>query len=237
MIWKRREEHLGRSLDSHEDEGRGVVSSSGGARYPLDSDRSDLDGGGDQTGSDGHQSRSGDSQTASDGSQSPSGDSQIGSDGSFPSGSSQTGSDGSRYSEHPPHPRPEEPRRHPEKQEDDPQPPDYLASAARARAQKERDERRRAPGSWMPGPDDFDRDPEPRDDTEFGTDGPVREYASRQIGVRLRPKQFERLLEAARLYGVRPTTMARMMIVRGTNALHDAELRSRARELRDAGSE
>jgi hypothetical protein len=110
---------------------------------------------------------------------------------------------------------------------------DYISAMARARQRKERDEQRRAPGTWLPGSDDFDRDPEPGDDTGFGVDGPVREYASRQLGLRLRPKQFERLLETARLYGVRPTTMARMMVVRGINAIYDAELRSRARDLRD----
>jgi hypothetical protein len=89
----------------------------------------------------------------------------------------------------------------------------------------------------MPGPGELERDFEPADDTEFGTDGPAREYTSRQLGIRLRPKHYERLLECARLYGVRPTTFARMMIVRGTNAIHEAELRARARELRDAGSE
>ena len=31
--------------------------------------------------------------------------------------------------------------------------------------------------------------------------------------------------------------MARMMIVRGTNAIHDAELRARAREVNEFGSE
>jgi hypothetical protein len=108
---------------------------------------------------------------------------------------------------------------------------------ARAAAEKERDERRRTPATWMPGPEDLDRDPEPRDETEFGTDGAPREYTSRQIGIRLRPQHFERLLEAAALYGVRPTTMARMMIVRGINAIHDAELRARAREWRESESE
>ena len=42
-----------------------------------------------------------------------------------------------------------------------------------------------------------------------------------------------RLLQAAELYGVRPTTLARMMVVRGVNAIHDAELARRARLLRD----
>ncbi len=92
--------------------------------------------------------------------------------------------------------------------------PDYAKSLAKAAAQKRRDERNRAPGTWMPGSEDLDRDPQPGDDTDW-----------------------ERLLEAARLYGVRPTTMARMMIVRGTNAICDAELRARARELTETGSE
>jgi hypothetical protein len=48
--------------------------------------------------------------------------------------------------------------------------------------------------------------------------------------------RYERLLECAPLYGVRPTTFARMMIVRGTNAIHEAELRARARDVRDAGA-
>jgi hypothetical protein len=115
--------------------------------------------------------------------------------------------------------------------------PDFFRTMVEAAARKEREERNRAPGLWMPGPDELDRDPEPGDDTDFGTDGPEREYTSRQLGVRLRPKHFERLLEAARLYGVRPTTMARMMIIRGINAIHEGELRARARELRDLGSE
>jgi hypothetical protein len=106
-----------------------------------------------------------------------------------------------------------------------------------AATRKERDERNRAPGVWLPGSEDLDRDPEPGDDTDFGTDGPERDYTSRQLGIRLRPKHWERLLDCARVYGVRPTTMARMMIVRGTNAIHDAELRARARELKEYGSE
>jgi hypothetical protein len=115
--------------------------------------------------------------------------------------------------------------------------PDFARTMAEAAARKQQDERNRAPGTWMPGPEDLDRDPEPGDETDFGTDGPKREYTSRQLGIRLRPKHFERLLDAARLYGVRPTTMARMMIVRGTNAIYDAELRARARELKEFGSE
>jgi hypothetical protein len=116
-------------------------------------------------------------------------------------------------------------------------PPNYAASLAKVATQRERDERNRAPGTWMPGPEDLDRDPEPADSTDFGTDGPERDYSSRQLGIRLRPKHWERLLDAARMYGVRPTTMARMMIVRGTNAIYEAEMRARAREWRESGSE
>jgi hypothetical protein len=116
-------------------------------------------------------------------------------------------------------------------------PSDCAVSLAKAATQREQDERNRAPGTWMPGPEDLDRDSEPGDNTDFGTDGPERDYTSRQLGVRLRPKHWERLLDAARMYGVRPTTMARMMIVRGTNAIHEAEMRARAREWRESGSE
>ena len=110
---------------------------------------------------------------------------------------------------------------------------DLAGVMGRAESRRRQQEQRRVPGTWMPGPEDLDRDREPGDDTGFGVDGPTREYASRQLGVRLRPEQFERLLEAARLYGVRPTTLARMMIVRGTKAIQEAETRARARELRE----
>jgi hypothetical protein len=102
---------------------------------------------------------------------------------------------------------------------------------ARAESRRRRDQERRAPGTWMPGSEDLDRDPRPGDGTGFAVDGPKREYASHQLGVRLRPEQFDRVREAARLYGVRPTTLARMMIIRGTKAIEEAENRARAREL------
>jgi hypothetical protein len=139
----------------------------------------------------------------------------------------QTGSDGTRSST-------DRPSLQPELEAEE---PDFFSTLARTAARKERDEERRAPGTWMPGHEDLDRDPAPGDGTDFGTDGPEREYTSRQLGLRLRPKHYDRLVDAARLYGVRPTTMARMMIVRGTNAIHDAELRARARELKESGSE
>ena len=43
--------------------------------------------------------------------------------------------------------------------------------------------------------------------------------------MRLRPTDFERLRRVAELYGVRPTTLARMMVIRGVGAILDAELR------------
>jgi hypothetical protein len=53
---------------------------------------------------------------------------------------------------------------------------------------------------------------------------------SQQLGLRLRPKHFEQLGKVADLYGVRPTAMARMMVIRGINAVLDAERRRMARE-------
>src|SRR5919198_5014084 len=84
-------------------------------------------------------------------------------DGPAASDGDQTGSDGTRD-------RTGTPQSGPSSQpDDDRQPPDYAALLARAAAQRERDERNRAPGTWMPGPEDFDRDPDSGDDTEFGT--------------------------------------------------------------------
>jgi hypothetical protein len=187
----------------------------------MDPDEKRGTGGGLNTGGARYPDESDRSRGDSGGHQTGSGSTQTG------SGSYQTGSDGTRSSSGAPS----------SASNGEAAPPSYFQSMAEAAARKARDEERRAPGVWMPGPDDFDRDPEPGDGTDFGTDGPEREYTSRQLGLRLRPKHYERLLEAARLYGVRPTTMARMMIVRGTKAIHDAELRARARELRDSGSE
>ncbi len=50
---------------------------------------------------------------------------------------------------------------------------------------------------------------------------------SKQVGVRLRPAQWNRLLLVARWSGVRPTTMARILINRGARAIIDEELRYR----------
>jgi hypothetical protein len=46
--------------------------------------------------------------------------------------------------------------------------------------------------------------------------------ADRQVGFRLKPDDYERLGRVARLYGVRPSALARLLTVRGVNlALHD----------------
>lgn len=50
---------------------------------------------------------------------------------------------------------------------------------------------------------------------------------SQQVGVRLQPAQWKRLLLVAQWSGVRPTTMARILINRGARAIIDEELRHR----------
>lgn len=45
--------------------------------------------------------------------------------------------------------------------------------------------------------------------------------------VRMTPTQYELLGEAAKLYGVPPTTLARMLIKRGVSAILDEERRDR----------
>jgi hypothetical protein len=46
---------------------------------------------------------------------------------------------------------------------------------------------------------------------------------ARQVGFRLGPDDYERLQRAARLYAMRPSTLARLLTVRGVNlALHEA---------------
>ena len=65
---------------------------------------------------------------------------------------------------------------------------------------------------------------------ETAQDATPRKPLSRQVGVRLQPAQWKRLLLVAEWSGVRPTTMARMLINRGARAIIDEELRHR-REL------
>jgi hypothetical protein len=51
---------------------------------------------------------------------------------------------------------------------------------------------------------------------------PLARGASRQVGFRLAPEDHERLRRVARMYGMRPSALARVLTVRGVNlALHD----------------
>lgn len=45
----------------------------------------------------------------------------------------------------------------------------------------------------------------------------------RQVGIKLRPDDYEALARAARLYGARPTTLARLLVNRGVRAVLEAE--------------
>src|SRR4051794_38779996 len=108
----------------------------------------------------------------------------------------------------------------------------YAQVAAKARSEKER----RDPSIWLPGGDELDAE-EGRDasrETRFSADS----WSGRgnpQVSVRLRPLDFGRLRQAADLYGVRPTTLARMMVIRGVGAILDAELRRDGEFLRERG--
>jgi hypothetical protein len=101
-----------------------------------------------------------------------------------------------------------------------------------AAKERERKKRERDPGLWLPGSDDLDQEHTLADaETRFSRDS----YGGRgnpQLSVRLRPHDFERLRRAAELYGVRPTTFARMMVIRGVRAILDAELRKDGEYLR-----
>jgi hypothetical protein len=87
---------------------------------------------------------------------------------------------------------------------------------------------------WLPGGNDLDQERGlPADsETRFNRDA----WGGRgnpQVSIRLRPFDFRRLRRAAELYGVRPTTLARMMVIRGVNAILDAELRRDGEFLRE----
>jgi hypothetical protein len=47
---------------------------------------------------------------------------------------------------------------------------------------------------------------------------------------------FDRLRGAADLYGVRPTTLARMRVIRGVSEVLDAELRKQGDDFRNRGN-
>jgi hypothetical protein len=55
---------------------------------------------------------------------------------------------------------------------------------------------------------------------EIAEIGAVRRRAPvRQVGIKLRPADYEALASAAFLYGVRPSTMARLLVNRGARAV------------------
>jgi hypothetical protein len=100
-----------------------------------------------------------------------------------------------------------------------------------SKVRKEKAER--DPAISLPGEDDLDQEGTYVDEeTKFSGDG-WRGRGNPQVGVRLRPRDFERLGEAASLFGVRRTTFARMMIIRGVKAVLDAERRRDGEFLRE----
>jgi hypothetical protein len=109
----------------------------------------------------------------------------------------------------------------------------YQAFAEAATKERERKKKEREPEICMPDGGDLDQEVGPEDaETRFSRDA----WGGRgnpQVSVRLRPRDAERLRRAADLYGVRPTTFARMMVIRGVGAVLDAELRRHGEFLRD----
>jgi hypothetical protein len=107
----------------------------------------------------------------------------------------------------------------------------YEAFALSAR--KVRSEKEQAAAAGLPGPDDLDKERAlPDEETRFSRDA----WGGRgnpQVSIRLRPHDFERLDRAAELYGVRRTTLARMMVIRGVKAILDTELRREGEFLRE----
>ncbi|HSJ17031.1 MAG TPA: hypothetical protein VK920_02945 [Solirubrobacterales bacterium] len=67
------------------------------------------------------------------------------------------------------------------------------------------------PAASMPGDDIADI-------ARVGRRKPVR-----QVGIKLRPDDYDALARAARLYGARPTTLARLLVNRGVRAVLDVE--------------
>jgi hypothetical protein len=120
-----------------------------------------------------------------------------------------------------------------DQQDDDDLVDPFTAYAHAVANNRERKKREREPGIWLPDSDDLDQERLPEDaETRFSRDA----WGGRgnpQVSVRLRPRDFERLRQAADLHGVRPTTFARMMVIRGVGAVLDAELRRQGEFLRD----
>jgi hypothetical protein len=79
------------------------------------------------------------------------------------------------------------------------------------------------PGEWLPGGSLADgREPARRP-----------KLAYRQVGVKLSWSQYRELQHAAELYGVTPTTLARMMVNRGTRAILESNRRDAVRFSRE----
>ena len=155
--------------------------------------------------------------------QSGSEEQQHTSDGYQPGSEGGGSSDGYQAGSEEPTPLPDAP--HPQPQADDEPMDPYVAYAQAAAREREDRKREREPAIWLPESDQLDADPGLVDtETRFSRDG----WGGRgnpQVSVRLRPRDFERLSQAANLYGVPRTTFARMMVIRGVGAVLDAELR------------
>jgi hypothetical protein len=109
---------------------------------------------------------------------------------------------------------------------------DPLQAFAEVVAKVRQEGRKEDPGIWLPGTDDLDtQDGLADSETRFSHDA----WGGRgnpQVSIRLRPADFERLGKAADLYGVRRTTLARMMVIRGVTAILDTEMRRQGEFLR-----
>jgi hypothetical protein len=103
-------------------------------------------------------------------------------------------------------------------------------------ASKVHSEKAESPAIRLPGADDLDKEQALADEeTRFSRDA----WGGRgnpQVSIRLRPRDFERLGRAAELYGVRRTTLARMMVIRGVKAILDTELRREGELIRERRS-
>ena len=112
---------------------------------------------------------------------------------------------------------------------------DPLQAFAEIASKASRDRGKKDPGLWLPGSQELEEDPGGAADqeTRFSAD----DWGGRgnpQVSIRLRPLDFERLGKAADLYGVRRTTFARMMVIRGVKAILEAELRREGEFLRSS---
>jgi predicted DNA binding CopG/RHH family protein len=76
-----------------------------------------------------------------------------------------------------------------------------------------------AVGSWQAVPDR-------REPTKVH-DAAVERRKDSRVTVRMSPEQYDCLLDAAKFYGVAPTTLARMLVNRGVHAILDEERRDR----------